>query len=35
LLEGTDPEIRERVERILEVESSGGVLDQSPVTLLG
>jgi len=34
LLEGTEPEIRERVERILEVESSGGMLDQSPVTLL-
>lgn len=35
LLEGADPEIGERVERKLEVESSGGMLDQSPVTLLG
>jgi eukaryotic-like serine/threonine-protein kinase len=30
LLEATDPEIRARVERMLEIESSGGLLDQSP-----
>src|SRR5215469_16486740 len=34
LLEGTDPDIRARVERMLEIESSGGLLDQSPVNLL-
>ncbi len=34
LLEGTDPEIRERVERMLEVESGSAILDQSPATLL-
>jgi serine/threonine protein kinase len=30
LLECTDPEIRSRVERMLAVESSGQILDQSP-----
>jgi len=30
LLEGTDPEIRSRVERMLELESDGQILDQSP-----
>lgn len=30
LLQATDPEIRARVERMLEIESSGGLLDQSP-----
>jgi eukaryotic-like serine/threonine-protein kinase len=30
LLEGTDPEIRSRVERMLEVAPSGQILDQSP-----
>ncbi len=34
LLEGTDPEIRERVARMLEVESGSAILDQSPATLL-
>jgi len=34
LLERTDPEIRARVERMLEVESGGQILDQSPGGLL-
>jgi len=34
LLERTDPEIRARVERMLEVESGGQLLDQSPDGLL-
>src|SRR5579863_6632473 len=34
LLEHTDPEIRARVERMLEIESSGGLLDQSPIGAL-
>jgi Tol biopolymer transport system component len=34
LLECTDPEIRSRVERMLEVEPSGQILDQSPAGFL-
>src|SRR5215471_20730149 len=34
LLDVTDPEIRARVERMLEIESSGGLLDQSPINVL-
>src|SRR5580693_7661618 len=34
LLERTDPEIRSRVERMLEVEPSGQILDQSPAGFL-
>ena len=34
LLEHTDPEIRARVERMLEIESGGGILDRSPANLL-
>ncbi|HEX5229209.1 MAG TPA: protein kinase [Bryobacteraceae bacterium] len=34
LLDGTDAQIRARVERMLEVESSGGLLDQSPISAL-
>src|SRR5215469_1756200 len=34
LLDGADPEIRARVERMLEIESSGGLLDQSPINVL-
>ena len=34
LLDGVDLDIRARVERMLEIESSGGLLDQSPINLL-
>jgi serine/threonine protein kinase len=34
LLDGTDPEIRARVERMLEIESSDALLDQSPINAL-
>lgn len=34
LLENTDPDIRARVEQMLDVESSGGILDRSPASLL-
>ena len=34
LLDGTDPEIRAHVERMLEIESNGGLLDQSPINAL-
>lgn len=34
LLECIDPDIRARVERMLEIESSSGLLDQSPASLL-
>jgi len=34
VLDGADREIRARVERMLEIESSGGLLDQSPINVL-
>ena len=34
LLEGTDPEVRSRVERMLEVESGSGIFDRPPNALL-
>ncbi|HKE25456.1 MAG TPA: protein kinase [Bryobacteraceae bacterium] len=33
-LDGADPDIRARVERMLEIKSSGGLLDQSPINAL-
>ena len=34
LLDSTDPDIRARVERMLQIESRGGLLDQSPINVL-